>query len=99
MPLRRRPAAIADVDEIWGYITERNEAAADRLIEAFTAAAERIEESPYIGAQRKDVAKTARGYLVSSYIILYRVDDDGVEIVRVVHGARDLRAFAGDFAT
>jgi len=34
---------------------------------------------------------------VSNYLLLFRIADEGIEVVRAVHGARDLnRLFAGD---
>lgn len=97
MALRRSPAALADVDAIWEYIHEYDPAAADRLVTQFTDAADCIEGAPFVGAVREHVARTARGMLVGSYMMLYRIDGDDVEIVRVVHAARDMRTFAADF--
>ena len=43
-----------------------------------------------MGPARPDIAKELRYHPVGSYLLLYRVIDRYVEIVRVVHGARDL---------
>jgi toxin ParE1/3/4 len=40
---------------------------------------------------RSDIAQGVRHFPVGNYLILYRVDDEGVEIVRYVHGRRRLR--------
>lgn len=98
MRIRRLPSAVADVDSIWSYVSERNPPAADRLVERFIAATARLEDYPYSGQQHHELGPIARGIPVGSYLILYRVTDDWVEVVRVVHSARDLRAFADDFA-
>ena len=37
---------------------------------------------------RDDIARGVRSFPVGSYLILFRSLDDGVEIVRYVHGAR-----------
>ena len=98
MQIRRLPTAVADVDSIWTYIRARNPSAADRQVERFIAATSHLGRFPYLGAPRTEIGHAARGIPVGSYVILYRVTDC-VEIVRVVHGARDMRSFAADFAT
>ncbi len=46
---------------------------------------------PHVGAVRNDIAKGVRAFPVGNYLILFRACDDGVEIVRYVHGARRLK--------
>jgi len=46
--------------------------------------------NPKLGPARPDIAPGVRYFTVGSYLILYREVSDGVEIVRVVHGARNL---------
>lgn len=38
-----------------------------------------------------DIAKALRYHPVGNYLLLYRVIPNGIELVRVVHGARDLQ--------
>jgi toxin ParE1/3/4 len=45
-----------------------------------------------MGPSRPDIAPTLRCFRVGNYLIFYRQAQDGAEIVRVVHGARDLPA-------
>jgi antitoxin ParD1/3/4/toxin ParE1/3/4 len=53
-----------------------------------------IARSPGIGRLRTDLAKEPlRCWGVHPYLIFYRPDTRPVEIVAVVHGARDLPAF------
>lgn len=47
-------------------------------------------EHPELGPLREDIAPGLRYLPVGRYPLLYRIVDDGVEIVRVVHGARHL---------
>lgn len=98
MRIRRLPTAVVDIDGIWEYVNDRNPAAADRLVNRITDATARLENYPESGPRREDIAPTARSIVVGSYTVLYRVTEASVEIVRVVHGARDMRAFAEDFA-
>jgi toxin ParE1/3/4 len=43
-----------------------------------------------IGKARREFGAGIRSFPVRDYILVYRTIADGVELVRVVHGARDL---------
>lgn len=47
-------------------------------------------EYPEIGTARPDVAAEVRMLVDSSYLILHRIRVAGVQIVRVLHGARNI---------
>ncbi len=78
--------------EIWEYAARDNVAAADRIISAIEAATQRIGELPGIGHTRPDVTdKRYRFWRVYSYLLAYRLSDAELTVVRVLHGARDVR--------
>ena len=43
-----------------------------------------------MGRTRNDLATGLRSFPVGNYVILYRPLENGVEVVRVVHGSRDI---------
>jgi hypothetical protein len=45
-----------------------------------------------MGPARPDIAKELRYHPVGNYLLLYRVIPNGIELVRVVHGARGRNA-------
>ncbi|WP_348625603.1 type II toxin-antitoxin system RelE/ParE family toxin [Mesorhizobium sp. L2C084A000] len=47
---------------------------------------------PFLGAPRDDIAPGIRHLVVGDYLTLYRVDDDAIEIIRVLHGKRNIEA-------
>ena len=51
-----------------------------------------LAENPKLGAARPDIAPEVRYLTVGNYLILYRELSNSVEIVRVLHGARNLEA-------
>ena len=57
-----------------------------------------LKDHPRIGTARDDIAKGMRVFPVGSDLILFRSLDNGVEIVRYVRGARQLRGLARDLA-
>ncbi|MEG3087964.1 type II toxin-antitoxin system RelE/ParE family toxin [Sphingomonas sp. PB4P5] len=97
--IRRLPGAVADLDEIWEYIFAQNAAAADRVLGRIIAATDRLIDYPYSGQIRDEIGATARGISVPPYVVLYRVVGNVVEVVRVMHTARNLLDAAADFST
>lgn len=84
--------AQADLTKIFDYIERENAAAAVRVAGALRAATRLLAERPGIGHVRLDLAKEdIRFWPVFSYLIVYRRDTEPLEIVRVLHGATDVR--------
>ena len=83
------PQADRDLLEIFLAVAAENEPAAHRLVDRLRTAILRLRDFPLSAPERDDVGKDIRGLSVAGYIILHRVDSD-VQIVRIVHAARDL---------
>ncbi|MCL5745820.1 MAG: type II toxin-antitoxin system RelE/ParE family toxin [Acidobacteria bacterium] len=97
------PEALADLDQIHAYIAADNPAAADRVLEAALATFEVLAGMPGMGRPRTFKLSELAGMRslavtgFRNYLIFYRSVNAGVEIVRVLHGARDVDAqFSGD---
>jgi toxin ParE1/3/4 len=82
--------ARSDLDEIWLYIAEDNIEAADRFIQQIVLRFPKLVARPDLGRRREELLPRLRSYPVGRYVIFYRPFDNGVEIIRVLHGARDL---------
>jgi toxin ParE1/3/4 len=83
-------AAREDLIASWTHIAADNPQAADRVLDRLEEAASRLADTSQIGPARDDIRPGLR-YLVSgSYLLLYRIREGGIEIVRAVHGRRDL---------
>jgi toxin ParE1/3/4 len=91
--VRRSRQSKVDYLEIWLYITERQGAttAADRLTNVFDEKLKLLADFPGMGAIREDLGPSIRTFPVGNYLIIYRPTKGGIELLRVVHGARDLR--------
>lgn len=79
-----------DLLDIWHYVAQDSPHAADHLLDEIDAKSALLAANPYLGPARPDIAPELRYALVGRYLILYRIIADGVQIVRVVHGARRL---------
>ena len=90
MPVRYTRRARADLLDIWLEIASKNPAAADRLYDRLEARVKVLGEFPEIGTARPDISAEVRMLADGSYLILYRIATDNVQIVRVLHGAREI---------
>ena len=72
------------------HIAADNPPAADRLLDRLSAACNTLAVNPLLGPARPDLAPGLRYFIVSAYLILYQQTAGGVEVVRVVHGTRNL---------
>lgn len=85
------PAAEADPEEIWLSIALDKPRAADRQIQKILTRIERLRVFPEIGTIRLDLGLSIRLLVEPPYVIPYRFDAvSKIEIIRVLHGARDL---------
>ena len=89
---RRTVEAENDLLSIWRYIAEDKPQAAIRLLRTIDEKCALLAENPQLGSSRPDIAAELRYFTVGSYLILYREVSNEVEIVRVLHGARNLNA-------
>ena len=92
------PEAIADLDVIVETIAVQggNWAAAETLISALTQRFHLLTRHPFLGRARADLGLDRRSYSVGNYVIIYRVVDGAVQILRVVHGRRDIEGCSAD---
>jgi toxin ParE1/3/4 len=86
-----RPA-IRDLESISSYFAEVNVEAGERFLRGFNKRCQQLTSFPKMGRSYDDVCSGLRGLTLEGYIILYRVLDDGIEIVRVANGRQDLRS-------
>jgi len=88
--ITRRPLALQDLDEIWDYIAVDNPDAADRFVEAIAEKCHLLAKFPKIGTLCESLHLGLRYLPVGKYLLFYLPIEDGVEVVRVLHGARDV---------
>jgi len=90
--ITQAPAAKADAVEIWAYIAQDNPDAADRLLNRFDDLFCLLASQPFLGKRIEELAPNLRVIPTGSYLIFYRPTEDGIEIVRILHAARDITA-------
>lgn len=90
------PEAIRDLDEIIDYFAVRNIDAGDQFLDEFTKKCRYLTQFPKIGRSYSDLRVYLRGIPIRNYILFYRITNDGIEIMRVIRGERDLEAIFGE---
>jgi plasmid stabilization system protein ParE len=92
-PFVLTPRAEQDIAEVWDYVAADSIDAADRVLSALEKAMHRLAKAPGIGHSREDLADGRHRFLlVYSYLIVYRYRTKPLQIIRVLHAARDVRA-------
>ncbi|MBI3895403.1 MAG: type II toxin-antitoxin system RelE/ParE family toxin [Acidobacteria bacterium] len=79
-----------DLFDIAVYIAQDNPEAAARFIEKIEQICALLAASPEIGRLRSELAEDVRSFPVERYVIFYLPVKGGIEVLRVLHGARDI---------
>jgi toxin ParE1/3/4 len=87
---RLTPEAEKDLDDITDFIATDDPAAASRLIDSIEARCQALAVMPGMGRGREELAPNLRSSHVGKYLIFYRPDAEGVEVIHVIHGHRDI---------
>lgn len=84
--------ALADVDSIAAYIARDSAAYASAVVKKILESTRILNRFPDSGRQVPEFQDRAiRELLVYSYRVIYRVSEEEVLVLAVIHGKRDLR--------
>ncbi len=85
------PQAEQDLIDIWLYIAEDQPINADRFLDRLETQVSKLAEFVDMGVARDELAEALKSFPVGRYILFYRVTQEGVELVRVLHSSRDVK--------
>ncbi|MDR9900957.1 type II toxin-antitoxin system RelE/ParE family toxin [Aetokthonos hydrillicola Thurmond2011] len=88
----RTRLADEDLLEIWSYIAQNNVEAADRIFDKIDQKCQLLSTTPKAGVRRDDLVPGLLCLIEGNYLIFYRIIDETIEILRILHGARNLKA-------
>lgn len=91
------PSAESDLEKIFEYISESNMDSAIRLLKALGQKFDLLAENPKLGKPQDNFIVNLRTFFHKKYTIFYFPIENGVEIYRVIHGARNIEAIFEDF--
>lgn len=88
--LLKRPEAENDLDDIWWYIAQNNPNSADSFLDRIQENCESLANYPHMGMSRNELKAGLRSHSVGNYLIFYFPLDNGIDIIRVLHGSQDI---------
>ena len=93
------PKARQDLRAIRDYIAKDDPNAARRIVVRLRDLARLLAGAPGLGRRRPELGLDLRSFVADSYVLFYRplAGSAGIEVARVLHGARDVDAvFSAD---
>lgn len=97
MRLRYAPTALAEVDELLAYLSERSPQGARRVGASIRKAEQTLIDHPHIGQATTARPPIVRRYLIQPfpYVLFYEASDTEIMIIGVRHAARDPSSMPG----
>ena len=89
--IERSQQAEQDLIDLWTYIAD-NPAAADNLLDQIESVCKMLARAPLLGRARSELAAGLRSFSVGDYLIFYLPRKNGIVVVRVLSGYRNLDA-------
>ena len=83
-------AADADLDNITEYFSSHSPAAGAMFFNEFESRCRMTSAFPKTGRPREEYGPGIRSFVVGSYVAFFRPFADGILILRVLHGSRDV---------
>ncbi len=87
-----RPQARIDMAGIWAYIAQDSEPQADKFIDRIDRQLAKLALQPAIGRLRNELVENLRSFPFERYLLFYQITTEGIDVARVLHGARDIDA-------
>jgi toxin ParE1/3/4 len=88
-------AAVRDLEELMSYIAADSPLNAERILDKLEKRAQTLESTPVRGRVVPELAhfgiRNWRELIVKPYRIIYRIDEDTVNVLAVLDGRRDLQ--------
>lgn len=89
--IRVAERAQEDLLEIWEYAVSDDPERAEQTLHNLREKFDLLLSHPLLGRERNEILIGLRSFPVGRYIIFYCPSNDGIEVLRVRHGASDWR--------
>ncbi len=88
--IERTAQSLEDVLAIWTYIAidQLSPDAADRLLTRVDVVLRLLASQPEMGVPQDRYRAGVRSFSVGNYVLFYRAIENGIRLIRVLHGAR-----------
>jgi toxin ParE1/3/4 len=85
-----------DLEDIWVYLAQNNQIAADKQIANILNRLPMLAQFPDMGQIRDDLGEKLRSFPIKPYVVFYTNFDDEIEVVRILHQSRDIDRLFSD---
>jgi toxin ParE1/3/4 len=82
-----------DLENIWVYLADHDEIAADRVVAQILNRLPMLAQFPGMGKARNELLNGLRSFPSRPYFIFYIQQPDQIEILRIIQQSRDLEQF------
>ena len=91
--VHKLPRARHDLKRLWRYIAEEaSPSQAETFLKRLDGALSDLAAMPYNAPAQPQLGPEIRRFVFRRrYLVFYRPTSDGIEVIRVLHGARDIR--------
>lgn len=89
MRIRWTPAAAADLEQINEYLRVHHPHYRDATMRKLYGAAQSLRECPNRGRQGSEPGTRELVFPPMPYVLVYRVSEGTIEVLRIFHGAQD----------
>lgn len=95
--IKFRPRAERDLVDIWDYTAATwSEDQALSYLESLKAAVDLLAEFPEMARRRAEFTPAVRLHPVREHIVVYRVEDNALEIIRILHSRSNWSALLAE---
>lgn len=92
-----RPAAEIDLVDIWRHGTAKwGVSQAERYADGLFALFDLLAEYPEMAREREEFMPPVRIHPSGSHLVIYRLEGQGIEIIRILHAHRGLLAYLNE---
>jgi toxin ParE1/3/4 len=85
-------AAEKDLEDLWIYLSQQSPIVADRQVGKLLNRLPMLAEFPNMGTARNNLLPGLRSFPSKPFIIFYILFPDRIEILRILHQSRDIKA-------
>lgn len=96
MVVQRRPVPAQDIAGVWNHIADDSLRAADRWVDQLDEQFQLLATQSLMGRARDELSPGLRSFPFGRYVIFYKPIEGGIDVVRVLHSARDVDAQFGE---
>lgn len=86
----KRPLTELDLLDIWDYIADDSMDRADEFLDRIEGKLQTLALNPGMGRRREELLSGLRSFTIGNYVAFYREIEEGIDVIRVLHGSRDI---------